>query len=252
METSLIDVMAARSFLPARKRSANTTQKYMVLHSSAMCVEKRWKQRYQDDVIYSHNMKTAVPYIFAANAVSNYFIVISCLYGMAACPYLGAEFVLKTSLEDHEQSDCGRNPFYSCHICDARYVGRGQFNKHVKEHTETVPKKTFQCEICERVLKSKNTLQIHMRIHTNQKPYSCRHCFKSFRNPTDHKQHELAHEGVKLYECPGCSDRFTCNSNLQKHRRVRKDTCGLIPLQSLRVLKSSTKTVKKKIELNTA
>lgn len=163
--------------------------------------------------------------------------------------FTGAEFVLKSSLEDHEQSDCGRNPFYACNICESRFVGRIAFNKHIKKHTHGVTEReAFTCETCGKILSSKSNLIAHIRIHTGEKPYTCSHCGKAFRNPTDCKHHELAHEGVKLYKCEGCGDRFSCNSNLQKHRRARKDTCGLAPLQSLRVLNSSTKTIKNKRE----
>lgn len=145
--------------------------------------------------------------------------------------------MLRSALEDHEQSDCGRNPFYSCDVCSSRFCGRQNFNKHMRKHTEgAAVSESFACETCGKILKSKHNLCVHMRIHTGEKPFTCSHCGKGFRNVTDHKRHELAHVGVKLYKCEGCEKRFTCNSNLQKHRRARMDTCGLAPLQSLRVL----------------
>lgn len=151
----------------------------------------------------------------------------------------GAEFATKKSLVEHEQSDCGRNPFYSCEVCGSRFCTRLQYNKHMKNHADgAVARETFTCETCGRVLKNKHILRIHMQTHTGENPFKCSHCGKAFRTSADHKRHELAHEGIKLYECAGCKDRFTCNSNLQKHRHVRKDTCGLAPLQSLRVLMS--------------
>lgn len=116
----------------------------------------------------------------------------------------------------------------------------------MKKHTDSeAEKETFTCETCGKILRSKSNLNAHMMIHTGEKPYKCSYCGKAFRAVTDYKHHELAHEGVKLYKCDGCEKRFTCNSNLVKHRRARKDTCGLIPLQSLRVLNGSISKKKK-------
>lgn len=40
------------------------------------------------------------------------------------------------------------------------------------------------------------------------------------------------HTGIKRFLCNGCGKRFTCVSNLQAHRKVQADTCGLLPLNA--------------------
>lgn len=40
------------------------------------------------------------------------------------------------------------------------------------------------------------------------------------------------HTGIKRFLCNGCGKRFTCVSNLQAHRKVQSDTCGLLPLNA--------------------
>lgn len=40
------------------------------------------------------------------------------------------------------------------------------------------------------------------------------------------------HTGMKRFLCNGCGKRFTCVSNLQAHRKVQADTCGLLPLNA--------------------
>lgn len=40
------------------------------------------------------------------------------------------------------------------------------------------------------------------------------------------------HTGIKRFLCNGCGKRFTCVSNLQAHRKVHAETCGLLPLNA--------------------
>ncbi len=46
-----------------------------------------------------------------------------------------------------------------------------------------------ECGVCEKVFESPSSLAIHMRIHTNEKPYECDVCEKRFTQSSHLKKH---------------------------------------------------------------
>ena len=46
-----------------------------------------------------------------------------------------------------------------------------------------------ECDVCEKGFESPSSLAIHMRIHTNEKPYECHVCEKRYRHAHSLKHH---------------------------------------------------------------
>ena len=57
---------------------------------------------------------------------------------------------------------------------------RGEKRKRTQQH---------ECDVCEKVFGCPSKLAVHMRTHTNEKPYECDVCEKRFRHSISLKHH---------------------------------------------------------------
>ena len=78
-----------------------------------------------------------------------------------------------------------------------------------------------ECGICEKVFESPSSLAIHMRTHTNEKPYECDVCEMRFSRSENLKTHKRTHTNEKPYECHVCEKRYRQSSGLKYHMRTQ-------------------------------
>mmetsp|Transcript_5958 Transcript_5958/g.14428 ORF Transcript_5958/g.14428 Transcript_5958/m.14428 type:complete len:620 (-) Transcript_5958:106-1965(-) len=79
----------------------------------------------------------------------------------------------------------------------------------------------LECGICKKLFSTPASRTRHMRIHSDERPYSCQYCEKSFRQNAHLKKHIRLHTGEKPHACPHCDKRFTQKSTLTGHVRTR-------------------------------
>ncbi|KAJ8049542.1 Zinc finger protein 99 [Holothuria leucospilota] len=77
--------------------------------------------------------------------------------------------------------------------------------------------KSFKCELCEKAFTSKNTLNEHQIVHTNEKSFKCQFCVKEFAWKRNLKRHEMTHTDEKPFKCLFCDKLFSRKQNCIIH-----------------------------------
>jgi len=131
----------------------------------------------------------------------------------------------KMTTERDSETNCKT---YECDICQKILSSQSALVSHKWVHT-----KPYSCSECEAKFSTKGNLLVHQRRHTGEKPFACEKCTASFSTKGNLKRHIKAHSGERPWQCNLCDSKFTEKKSLKVHMRrhtgekpYKCDVCG--------------------------
>lgn len=133
------------------------------------------------------------------------------------CGECGKRLCDYRSLSRHKMTHSEERP-HGCQVCGRRFKLPGTLRQHEKIHTDR--ERSFLCHVCCKMFLTGKQLQIHLRTHSDEKPYRCGECGKGFTTKGPLTIHMRVHTGETPYRCPDCGWAFKRKLNLDNHMRV--------------------------------
>ncbi|CAL4063497.1 unnamed protein product [Meganyctiphanes norvegica] len=122
-----------------------------------------------------------------------------------------------------KKSKLKNNKRFSCPECKYKCCYETSLKKHIKKHSlgtvESLISKEIMCDFCGKILKNKQSMKVHMRMHSGEN-YPCSQCDRTYLSISALNSHALIHSGEKNVECPDCGAKFFAKIYLNKHISV--------------------------------
>uniref|UniRef100_T1J534 C2H2-type domain-containing protein n=1 Tax=Strigamia maritima TaxID=126957 RepID=T1J534_STRMM len=122
-------------------------------------------------------------------------------------------------LKRHKETHNTNRPrAHLCDVCGAGYHDSWSLKHHMKVHFG----KDLKCPVenCPQAFRCPSELQMHMRVHNDERPFLCDKC--GYRGRSQHQltKHRRSHTGERPFKCPYCSYSAHLSPHLMRHMRI--------------------------------
>ncbi|KAM7384898.1 hypothetical protein PAMA_011995 [Pampus argenteus] len=139
------------------------------------------------------------------------------------CQVCGRTLQGKGFLLKHVLQVCAKDPGFRCGFCGEQLVSADSLTAHLQTHQ----KKSKTCSFCGKTFQSILAQELHVRLHTGEKPYSCDVCGKKFSQKGNMTSHMRVHAAEKPFQCKECSRAFCHMTSLERHMQEHSSEAKL-------------------------
>ncbi|KAH8244839.1 hypothetical protein KR032_001178 [Drosophila birchii] len=133
------------------------------------------------------------------------------------CEICNKVFQRQNALVNHMNSHADQRNF-PCPECPARFVQRGNRDRHVKD--THLKEYLYPCPEagCERRFQQRRERDQHVKtVHRKERDLVCSLCQATFSHPVNYKKHLASHSAVKPFGCHICKKLFGRQENRDVH-----------------------------------
>jgi DNA-directed RNA polymerase subunit RPC12/RpoP len=117
----------------------------------------------------------------------------------------------------------GHTVNYACVVCGK--TGRGRVSRHMRVAHPLAGAPAFQCPHCSKTCSRREHLAVHLRAHTNERPYPCSQCDQRFKDASTRRTHEQRkHSAEAEHKCHRCDAVFCVKRDLTDHQKYHEET----------------------------
>lgn len=86
----------------------------------------------------------------------------------------------------------------------------------------SIRRRSYKCEVCEKIFLRADRLLAHSSLHSNEKPFPCYLCNASFTRSDRLNRHiKFCITGKKRFQCEQCKKEFNEKHHLKKHIKTQ-------------------------------
>ncbi|XP_076188738.1 uncharacterized protein LOC143157713 [Aptenodytes patagonicus] len=150
-------------------------------------------------------------------------------HGSNSLPIIGNRSEVPLNSYKMDTVICKEEPLFNSRASHSQVQDDDAYHRFVENLKDTWPSnlstfKMYKCQHCNYATAVHSDFKLHLKIHTDEKPFVCKECNKTFKTSNHLQKHSLIHvkNGYEFGHCLCVDSRL---ENLELHHEMHVGTC---------------------------